>query len=158
VVVEITKGNRNKYEYDHDTSRIVLDRVLHSSVHYPTDYGFIPDTLAEDGDPLDALIVTNEPTFPGCVVKARPIGRLDMRDEKGPDHKVLAVPVGDPRFDEIRDLGDLSHHWLLEIETFFQTYKALEDKITDVEGWENAEAAWTLIKTARRAYQARRAS
>ena len=158
MVVEIPKGSRNKYEYDHDTSRIVLDRVLHSSVHYPTDYGFIPDTLAEDGDPLDALIVTNEPTFPGCVVKARPIGRLDMRDEKGPDHKVLAVPVGDPRFDEIRDLGDLSHHWLLEIETFFQTYKALEDKITDVEGWENAEAAWTLIKTARRAYQARRAS
>jgi inorganic pyrophosphatase len=154
VVVEIPQGSRNKYEYDHETGRIVLDRVLFSSVHYPTDYGFILDTLADDGDPVDALVVTNEPTFPGCLVRARPIGLLNMRDEKGPDQKVLAVPIGDPRFDEVRDLNDLASHWLQEIENFFQTYKMLEDKFTEVVGWEGGGAAWDLIERGQEAYRA----
>ena len=153
VLVEIPQGSRNKYELDKQSGRIMLDRVLYSSVHYPTDYGFILDTLSEDGDPLDALIVTNEPTFPGCLVRARPIGLLDMRDEKGPDAKVLAVPLGDPRFDQVRDLSHLSPHWLREIENFFQTYKTLEDKDTEVIGWAGVDAAWSIIRKALDAYQ-----
>jgi inorganic pyrophosphatase len=145
VFVEIPLGSRNKYEYDKERGIFFLDRVLYSSVHYPTDYGFIPDTLAGDGDPLDALLLTYEATFPGCVVRAWPIGVLDMRDEKGPDQKVLAVPAVDPRWIDVRDLKDLAPHWLLEIENFFKTYKALEGHETTVTGWENAEAAWKLI-------------
>jgi inorganic pyrophosphatase len=152
VLVEIPRGSRNKYELDQKTGRIFLDRVLYSSVHYPTDYGFIPDTLADDGDPVDALVVTNEPTFPGCIVPARPIGVLDMRDEKGQDHKVLCVPVGDPRFEGVEDLKHLSPHWLREIENFFQTYKTLEEKETEVVGWEDAVAAWAIIEAGRRAF------
>jgi inorganic pyrophosphatase len=128
---------------------MVLDRVLYSSVHYPTDYGFVIDTLAEDGDALDALVVVDEPTFPGCHIIARPIGVLDMQDEKGPDQKILGVPVGDPRFASIRDLHDIDRHWLREIENFFQTYKALEDKWTSVVGWEDASAAARVIGHAR---------
>lgn len=146
VIVEIPQGSRNKYEMDKETGRIFLDRVLFSSVHYPTDYGFVPDTLADDGDPVDVLIVTNEPTFPGCLVHARPIGVLDMRDEKGVDHKVLAVPIGDPRFDEVNNLSGISPHWLREIENFFQTYKSLEDKFTEVVGWEDVGVAWDIIR------------
>src|SRR5919199_6544443 len=149
VVVEIPRGSRNKYELDKESGVLTLDRVLYSSVHYPTDYGFIVGTLGEDGDPLDALVVVNEPTFPGCHIVARPIGVLAMRDEKGPDQKILAVPVGDPRFESIRDLHDLGEHWLREIENFFQTYKALEDKWTDVVGWEDAAAAARVIDNAR---------
>jgi inorganic pyrophosphatase len=149
VVVEIPRGSRNKYEFDTERGVLVLDRVLYSSVHYPTDYGFIPGTLALDGDALDALVVVDEPTFPGCHVVARPIGVLDMRDEKGHDNKILAVPVGDPRFSSIRDLHDIDPHWLREIENFFQTYKALEDKWTDVVGWEDAAAAARAIAAAR---------
>jgi inorganic pyrophosphatase len=149
VVVEIPRGSRNKYEMDKTRGVMVLDRVLYSSVHYPTDYGFVIDTLAEDGDALDALVVVDEPTFPGCHVIARPIGVLDMQDEKGPDQKILAVPVGDPRFASIRDLHDIDQHWLREIENFFQTYKALEDKWTDVVGWEDAVAAERVIAGAR---------
>jgi inorganic pyrophosphatase len=147
VIVEIPRGSRNKYEMDKETGRIFLDRVLFSSVHYPTDYGYIPDTLADDGDPVDVLVVINEPTFPGCLVHARPIGVLDMRDEKGADHKVLAVPIGDPRFDEVKDLSGLSPHWLREIENFFQTYKSLEDKFTEVVGWEDVSSAWDIIRS-----------
>jgi inorganic pyrophosphatase len=149
VVVEIPRGSRNKYEMDKERGILVLDRVLYSSVHYPTDYGFIAGTLALDGDALDALVVVDEPTFPGCHVMARPIGVLDMQDEKGPDQKILAVPVGDPRFAGIRDLSDIGQHWLREIENFFQTYKALEPKWTDVVGWENASAAQHVIREAR---------
>jgi inorganic pyrophosphatase len=149
VVVEIPRGSRNKYEFDKERGVVVLDRVLYSSVHYPTDYGFIAGTLALDGDALDALVVVDEPTFPGCHILARPIGVLDMRDEKGPDQKILAVPVGDPRFSGIFDLNDIGQHWLREIENFFQTYKALEDKWTDVVGWENAAAAVRVIHEAR---------
>jgi inorganic pyrophosphatase len=152
VVVEIPRGSRNKYELDKERGVLVLDRVLYSSVHYPTDYGFIAGTLALDGDALDALVVVDEPTFPGCHIVARPIGVLDMRDEKGPDNKILAVPIGDPRFSRIHDLNDIDPHWLREIENFFQTYKALEDKWTDVVGWENAAAAARAIEAARQLF------
>jgi inorganic pyrophosphatase len=152
VVVEIPRGGRNKYEFDKERGVFVLDRVLYSSVHYPTDYGFIAGTLALDGDALDALVVVDEPTFPGCHVVARPIGVLDMQDEKGPDQKILAIPIGDPRFASIHDLHDIDGHWLREIENFFQTYKALEDKWTDVVGWEDAAAAARVIRGAQDLY------
>jgi inorganic pyrophosphatase len=153
IVVEIPSGSRNKYEFDHHRGVFVLDRVLFSSVHYPMDYGFVIDTLAEDGDPLDALVLVNEPTFPGCHIMVRPIGMLDMRDEKGQDQKILCVPIGDPRFTSVSDLADIDQHWLREIENFFQTYKTLEDKFTEVVGWEGADAADVVIEACRRRFQ-----
>ncbi len=149
VIVEIPRGSRNKYEYDNSAGRIRLDRVLYSSVHYPTDYGLIPETLSLDGDELDALVMVEEPTFPGCLVAARPIGVLIMHDEKGPDSKILAVPVGDPRFSAVKDLGDVSEHWLLEIENFFATYKNLQGVETELDGWDDRAAAWRVIDKAR---------
>lgn len=143
--IEIPRGSRNKYEYDHEKGIFTLDRVLFSSVHYPADYGFIPDTLADDDDPLDILVLMQEPTFPGCHIEARPLGGLDMADEKGSDFKVLAVPVGDPRFAHMQELSDLGDHWLREIETFFDTYKLLEPKQTEVLGWHDAAYAWEKI-------------
>lgn len=145
VVVEIPRGSRMKYEYDHVLHRFVLDRVLFSSVHYPCDYGFIEGSLAEDGDPLDVLVVISEATFPGCVVRARPVGVLDMADEKGHDHKILAVAHDDPRWDETNSLEGLSPHRLLEIEQFFNTYKQLEKRPTEVSGWLGVEDAWRII-------------
>jgi inorganic pyrophosphatase len=145
-IVEIPKGSRNKYEFDPDSGVIRLDRVLFSSVHYPTDYGFIPGTCSSDGDPLDVLIIVEEPTFPGCRVTVRPIGVLVMRDEKGIDEKILAVPVADPRFDGIEDIGDLQEHWLLEIRNFFGTYKLLEGKESLVEDWKDAKEARAILK------------
>jgi inorganic pyrophosphatase len=152
-LIEIPRGSRNKYEFDEDTGRIKLDRVLHSSVHFPTDYGIIPETLAPDGDHLDILVIVHEPTFPGCLVEARVIGGLDMVDEKGSDFKVLALPEKDPRFDGIDSLDHLPRHWLLEIETFFDTYKILEPKQTEVLGWHEAHEAWQKITQARFAYK-----
>jgi inorganic pyrophosphatase len=153
VIIEIPRGSRNKYEMDKATGTIRLDRVLYSSVHYPTDYGFIPRTLAEDGDPLDILVLVEEPTFPGCRLLARPIGLLRMRDDKGPDDKVIAVPAADPRFAQVEDLTDVSAHWQREIETFFRTYKLLEERETEIYGWDGRDAAWQMIETARAAYQ-----
>jgi inorganic pyrophosphatase len=151
--IEIPQGSRNKYEYDEGRGVFVLDRVLYSSVHYPTDYGFIPETLSPDGDHLDILVITHNPTFPGCHVPARPLGGLDMADEKGSDFKVLAVPAVDPRFEGIMTLDDLQAHWLLEIEAFFATYKLLEPKDTDVLGWHGLDEAWQMIDLARAAYR-----
>jgi inorganic pyrophosphatase len=148
VTVEIPYGSRNKYEYDHVRHRYVLDRVLYSSVHYPCDYGFIDGTLAEDGDPLDVLVVISSPTFPGCVVRARPVGVLDMADEKGHDHKILAVAHDDPRWDETRSLEDLSPHRLREIDNFFETYKRLENRPTEIRGWLGTDDAWRIIDEA----------
>jgi inorganic pyrophosphatase len=148
-IIEIPQGSRNKYEYDHQAHVIRLDRVLHSAVHYPADYGFIVDTLSKDGDPLDVLVLVMDPTFPGCHVSVRPIGVLRMVDDKGEDEKILAVPTGDPRFDGIDDLPDLSAHWLKEIENFFATYKLLEEKDTDLLGWDRAAAARRVIQEAR---------
>lgn len=150
VFVEIPKGSRAKYELDKTSGRIRLDRVLFSSVHYPADYGFITDTMGGDGDPLDALVVVEEPTFPGCVIPTRPIGTLLMRDRKGPDEKILGVPIGDPRFDTVQDLDDLAPHWLREIETFFSTYKKLEGEQVKLAGWRKARTAWDLIDKSRK--------
>src|SRR4029079_10828274 len=113
--VEIPRGSRNKYEYDEESKTFRLDRVLYSSVHYPTDYGFIPNSLSPDGDPLDVLVIVEEPTFPGCHITARPIGVLAMTEEMGGDDKILAVPVADPRFAQVQRLADISPHWLREI-------------------------------------------
>lgn len=149
VVVEIPAGSRNKYEYDEAIDRFRLDRVLYASVHYPTEYGFVLGTRAPDGDPLDALVIAYEPTFTGCVVPTRPIGVLDMIDERGRDQKILGVPVGDARFDQVHDLSDLAPHWLREIENFFATYKLLEGKPTEILGWVGAAAARNLILRSR---------
>ncbi|HYJ13339.1 MAG TPA: inorganic diphosphatase [Thermomicrobiales bacterium] len=150
--IEIPRGSRNKYEYDEEAGLFRLDRVLYSSVHYPTDYGFIPDTLAEDGDHLDILVLVQEPTFPGCMIETRPLGGLDMADEKGPDFKVLAVPVDDPRYSHVRTLEQIGDHWLREIETFFDTYKLLEPKQTEVLGWHDEASAREKIASCRRRY------
>ncbi len=150
VFVEIPRGSRNKYEYDKERGLFKLDRVLFSSVHYPTDYGFIFDTLSMDGDPLDVLVIMDTPTFPGCVVDARPIGILDMTDEQGHDEKILAVPTHDPRYRHITRLEHIGPHWQREIENFFATYKALEDKWTELVGWKDAPEAWLVIEESER--------
>jgi inorganic pyrophosphatase len=126
VIIEIPKGQRNKYEMDHETGRIRLDRMLFTSTRYPSDYGFIEDTLADDGDPLDALVLLEDPTFPGCVIRCRAIGMFRMRDEKGADDKVLCAPATDPRMAHLSDIGDVSAYDRLEIQHFFEVYKELE--------------------------------
>jgi inorganic pyrophosphatase len=155
--IEIPRGSRNKYEYDEERGVFKLDRVLYSSVHYPTDYGFIPDTLAEDGDHLDILVLVQEPTFPGCMIEAKVLGGLDMADEKGPDFKVLAVPVDDPRFHHVQSLEQIGDHWLREIETFFDTYKLLEPKQTEVLGWHDEAKARQMIARCRARYREQQA-
>ena len=152
VMIEIPKGSRNKYEYDHERNAIKFDRMLFSAMHYPSDYGFITDTLAEDGDPLDALVLVWEPTFPGCIMDVRPVGLFKMRDEKGPDAKILCIPLGDPLWNHIRTLEDAPPHLLKEIEHFFKVYKELEQKKTGVEGWEGLEAALATIKDAQQRF------
>lgn len=153
VMIEIPKGSRNKYEYDKDKKRLKFDRMLFSPVHYPSDYGFIADTLAQDGDPLDALVLVWEPTFPGCLIEAKPVGVFKMRDEKGPDEKILCVPLRDPFWNHIERLSDVPPHLLKEIEHFFSIYKELEEKETKVEGWEEHESAIKIIKESRRRFQ-----
>lgn len=148
VMVEIPKGSRNKYELDKESGRIVFDRMLFSSVHYPTDYGFLPDTLAADGDPLDVLILLSEPTFPGCMIKARPVGLFSMKDEKGDDEKILCIPVSDPLWNHIHELDQVPPHLLKEIEHFFNVYKDLEEKTVSVQGWDNRAAALKVIEEA----------
>ena len=150
VIVEVPKGSRNKYEIDHDTGEVWLDRLLFTATRYPADYGFLPRTLAEDDDPLDALVLGDEPTFPGCHCWARPVAVFLMADEAGPDAKVLFVPDPDPRWDAVRDLPDLPEHLQSEIHHFFEVYKALEpDKRTDVGEWADAAAAREAINEAR---------
>jgi inorganic pyrophosphatase len=153
VFVEIPKGCRNKYEFDHEKGFIRLDRMLFSSVHYPADYGFIPETLALDGDPLDALVLVWEPTFPGCVITAKPLGLFRMRDEKGPDEKILCVPVKDPEWNYLDKLSDVPPHLLREIEHFFTVYKDLEKKKVGIEGWEEKESALKVIQDCRDRYR-----
>ena len=146
VLIEIPKGSRNKYEYDFDLKKIRFDRMLFSSMMYPADYGFIPETLALDGDPLDVLVLGGEPTFPMCVVEVKPIGVFHMADEKGPDEKVICVPVSDPVWSRLNDLSDMNQHTLKEIEHFFQVYKDLEKKRVDVGGWGDASKAIEIFK------------
>lgn len=153
VMIEIPKGSRNKYEYDKVKKRLKFDRMLFSSVHYPSDYGFIQETLALDGDALDALVLVWEPTFPGCIIDARPVGLFKMWDEKGPDEKILCVPVYDPLWNHIESLSDVPPHLLKEIEHFFAIYKELEEKKTGVEGWEDRESAIRIIKQSRQRFK-----
>jgi inorganic pyrophosphatase len=150
VVVEIPRGSRNKYEMDPETGFIYLDRMLFTATRYPADYGFIPNTLAEDGDPLDALVLVAEPTFPGCRIRVRPIGVFLMEDEGKPDHKVIGVPAGDPRWEAVRDVADLDPHLTRELEHFFRVYKELEDKKTATLGWRGLSEAERVISEASR--------
>jgi inorganic pyrophosphatase len=152
VFVEVPKGSRNKYEYDSEAGVFHLDRMLFSSVHYPGDYGFIPETLAEDGDELDALVILGDPTFPGCMIDVRTVGVLFMTDEKGPDAKILGVPKGDPRWTHIQRFEDVPEHMRREIHHFFSIYKDLEDKKVSIEGWDGAEAAIEEVMASRRRF------
>ncbi len=142
VLIEIPKGQRNKYEMDHKSGRIRLDRMLFTSTRYPADYGYVEDTLADDGDPLDALVLLEEPTFPGCLISCRAIGMFRMRDEMGMDDKVLCVPSTDPRIAHLRDITDVPGFDRLEIQHFFEVYKALEPgKEVETATWVDRQAA-----------------
>ncbi len=152
IVVEIPRGSRNKYEYDERAGVFRLDRVLSSAVYYNFDYGFIEATRAGDGDHTDALLLIDEPTFTGCRVWGRPIGGLEMRDEHGPDFKVLCVAVGDPHQAHVERLDQVRPHRLVEIRHFFDTYKLLEAKETEVLGWREAEDARRLLLADRERY------
>jgi inorganic pyrophosphatase len=152
-VVECLKGERNKYEYDKDVPGVVLDRVLHSSVHYPSDYGFIPRSYYDDEDPFDVLVLVEDATFPGCIIEARPVALMGMDDDGEKDDKVIAVPAEDPRYDHIQTLADIPDQTRAEISEFFETYKNLEEgKETSTLGWEDREAAYDAIEHAQKLY------
>ncbi len=153
VLVEIPAHSHNKFEFDKEMGVFALDRVLYSSVHYPADYGFIPNTLGDDSDPLDALVLMDEPTFAGCVIAARPIGVLGMIDGGEGDEKILCVPAKDPRYAQVKDIADIAQHRLDEIAEFFSTYKRLEKKVTEITGWQNAAQAEAIIDRSIAAYQ-----
>ncbi|HRK20551.1 MAG TPA: inorganic diphosphatase [Fimbriimonadaceae bacterium] len=146
VVVEIPKGSTNKYEIDQETGVLKLDRVLYSPLFYPFDYGYIPQTLYLDGDPIDVLLMISHPTYPGTVVEAKAIGVLEMKDEKGPDEKILCVATKDPRFSQRKSLNDLQEHTKKEIIHFFEVYKTLEEKSVEVLGWNEVSLALKLIE------------
>ncbi|MGP0032639.1 MAG: inorganic diphosphatase [Acidimicrobiales bacterium] len=155
VVIEIPTGSRNKYEYDHDRHLIRLDRRLFTATAYPADYGFVPDTLSKDGDPLDALVLVADPTFPGCLVRVRILGVFFMRDEAGLDAKLMTVLAHDPQWDGAEDIDDLPSHLLNEIEHFFSIYKDLEpEKSTEVMGFQGRTAALQELETCRQAFGA----
>ncbi len=145
VLIEIPAGSKNKYEFDKDMQAFALDRVLFASVQYPYDYGFIPNTLADDGDPLDGMVIMDQPTFPGCVITARPIGMLEMIDGGDRDEKILCVPEEDPRYIDVKSLADVATHRLDEIAEFFRTYKNLEKKVTEILGWQDVEKVNPLV-------------
>lgn len=148
VVIEIPRDSHNKYEYDEKLDEIKLDRVLHSPVYYPTEYGFIPQTRSGDGDSLDILVFISTATFPGCVLEARPIGMLNMEDDAGKDWKILAVAHKDPHFQKVTTIEELNQHLLKEIHHFFEVYKHLEGKWTKVHEWQGKEAAYKRITEA----------
>lgn len=151
-IIEIPKGTQNKYEYDRAAGCFRLDRVLYSPMHYPADYGYIRETLAEDGDPLDVLVLLSAATFPGCLVPARVIGALTMEDERCADIKLLAVATVDPRYDKVQELRHLSPHTIREIEYFFSIYKELEGKKPSVNGWRDRQFAAEILSSARKAW------
>jgi inorganic pyrophosphatase len=152
-VIEISRGETNKYEYDKHLHVFRLDRNLYSPVHYPGDYGFIPSTLSNDGDPLDVLVLVDAPSFTGCVMTVRPIGVLEMVDQGKKDEKILAVGTNNPLYKEVVDYARLYPHLLLEIEHFFSVYKELEAKSTRILGWKDAEQARTTVSECERRYQ-----
>jgi inorganic pyrophosphatase len=155
VMVEIPKGSRNKYEWDEELGAITLDRFLFSSVVYPLDYGMVPETVAEDGDPLDAMVAVSEPTFPGCVIPVKPIALFKMRDDKGIDDKVICVPLQDPNWNYAERLEDLSEQLRDEISHFFAVYKTLEQKDVEVDGWYPREEALKVIEESKRRWRER---
>ena len=153
VTIEIPKGGRNKYEVDHKTGRIRLDRTLFTATQYPADYGFVEETLGEDGDPLDALVLIQEPTFPGCLITARAIGMFRMRDEKGGDDKVICVPSDDPRQEHLRDINHVSEYDRLEIQHFFEVYKDLEPgKSVEGSHWAGRDDAEVEVERSRKRF------
>ena len=147
LIVEIPAGSRNKYVYFAEAGVMALDRVLHSSVRYPFDYGFIPNTLAEDGSPLDAMVIMAEPTFAGCLIQARPIGVLDMHDMGHYDGKILCVPVADPRQQGINSILQIAPSQLEDVAEFFRTYKNMEGRVTEIGGWRDVDAVQPLLET-----------
>ncbi len=153
VIIEIPQGSQNKYEVDHETGKIRLDRVLHSPFHYPMEYGFVDHTLGEDGDPIDVMVLSSFPTFPGCVINARIVGLLEMEDDKGVDNKILAVAVDDPRFTHITNLDQVNAHTLKEIAHFFASYKQLEGKTTTIGGWLPKEDGERVLAESQSRYQ-----
>jgi inorganic pyrophosphatase len=152
-IIEIPAGSQNKYEFDKEKGLLRLDRVLYSPVHYPTDYGYIENTLEEDGDPIDILVLVTNPTIPGCIIDTRLIGVLVMADDKGIDNKLLGVAAKDPRWAQVRGLEDIPPHRLREIEHFFKTYKDLEGKQTEIQGWFGLEIALEKLNAARANYR-----
>ncbi len=153
VLIEIPAGSKNKYEFDKDMQAMILDRVLFASVQYPFDYGFVPNTLADDGDPLDGMVMMDQPTFPGCVIAARPIGMLEMIDGGDRDEKILCVPAEDPRYKDVKSLEDIASHRLDEVAEFFRTYKNLEKKVTEILGWQNVDKVMPLVQECIKASQ-----
>jgi inorganic pyrophosphatase len=154
VLIEIPGGSKNKYEFDKDLQAFALDRVLYSSVRYPYDYGFVPNTLADDGDPLDGMVIMDEPTFPGCIIAARPIGMLEMIDGGDRDEKILCVPDKDPRYAHVKSIKDIAPHRLEEIAEFFRSYKNLEKKVTQILGWQDVDKVAPLVEKFIRAAKA----
>jgi inorganic pyrophosphatase len=155
-VIEIPRGSRNKYEYDFELGAIRLDRFVSASVVYPTDYGFVPETIAPDGDPLDVLVCVSEPTFPGCVIISRPVALFEMADEKGPDDHVVCVPCEDPNWAGVQDVGDLAPQLRAEISHFFAVYKDLDDgRFSEVGDWFDCDAAWETVHKASAAWRER---
>ncbi|HJU83758.1 MAG TPA: inorganic diphosphatase [Holophagaceae bacterium] len=152
-VIEIPTGSRIKYEIDHETGMVHVDRVLYSPFHYPAEYGFIPNTLAPDGDPADVLVLINGTTYPGVVIKARPVGMLLMHDDKGQDNKILCVAADDPNYAHVETLDDLPPHFMKEVEHFFVTYKDLEEKDVHSDGWAGREEALAFIRASVEAYK-----
>ena len=152
VIIEIPKGSRNKYEYDKKKKVIKFDRMLYSSMVYPCDYGFFPDTIALDRDPLDALVLTWEPTFPGCLIDVYPVALFDMEDDMGRDEKILCVPMSDPLWNYIETIEQIPPHLLKEIIHFFETYKDLENKHVTIIGWEGLETAVNILQEAKSRY------
>lgn len=152
MIVEIPKNSSNKYEYDPELGVFRLDRSLYSPMHYPGDYGFVPGTLAEDGDPLDVLALVDEPSYPGILIAVRPVGMLKMMDQQAADAKILAVATRNPRFDPIEDIEGMAPHNLREIEHFFTIYKELEGKRTEIRGWSGRGEALEAVRRARQRY------
>ncbi len=151
-VIEIPKRAQNKYEYDEEMDEIKIDRVLHSSMHYPLDYGFIPGTRGDDGDHLDVLLVISSEIFPGCIVSARPIGIADMEDENGQDWKIIAVAEKDPRLTEVNELEDMGEHFTKEVQHFFEQYKKLENKKVKFKKFLGKTEAYEIIKIGKEKY------
>lgn len=153
VIIEINKGSKNKYEIDKKTGLIMLDRAMYTTQDYPFDYGFVPQTLWDDGDPLDVLVLTTYPLFPGILVKVRPVAIVNMVDDGESDAKIIAVPAKDPRWDDVKDIGDINKHTLKEIEHFYKTYKNLQDKVVEINGIDGADKAKEAFEKAIQNYK-----